>query len=200
MDEEYGEKDYEEMRFTLSYFNNNLLHESLFQEGINIENFKLISLGGVEYLLAFRSPKRNVWMSLGRLTHKKRLNRMANILRKFLLKLNRESEVMYVVEHQYFNEPKPFELTVVLAGWSARMSTVRFREICENFILSRLPVHVRVDFYWMDTDHLQQFEVAWRKWRQNMKAGDLPGATAAMGRIEEVFREMKNYGLNMEQL
>lgn len=191
LDEEYGEKDYEEMRFTLSYFNNNLIHESLFQEGINIENFKLISLGKMEYLLAFRSPKRNVCMSLGRLTHRNRLNRMANILRQFLLKLNRESEVMYVVEHQYFNKPGSFELTVVLAGWSARMATARFREICENFILSRLPVHVRVDFCWMDTDHLQQFEVAWRKWRQNKKSGDQPGAAVAMGRIEEILMEMK---------
>ncbi|MEI3154035.1 MAG: hypothetical protein V8S95_02210 [Odoribacter sp.] len=95
---------------------------------------------------------------------------MANILRDFLLKLNRESGAMPVVEHQYFNEPEYFVLTVVLAGWEwARMVNPHFREICRRLILSRLPAHIRADFCWLDIDDMQKFEMAWREWRKCMQ-------------------------------
>lgn len=187
----FEEKDYEEMRFTLPYFHNNLLNEELFRGGINLENFKIVHVGGSEFLLAFKNQKKKVWMSLGRSANKEKLYRMAHILRHFLLKLNRESETMYVVEHLYFKHPEPFVLTIILSNWSARMATPRFQEICRMFIQSRLPAHIQVHFCWLNIDDLQRFEVTWRKWRRCMQTGNQGDATETMEVIENILESCK---------
>lgn len=155
--------------------------------GIYLENYKIVRVSGQESLLVFRNQERNVWMTLGRSSNREELVEMANILRDFLLKLNRESEAMYVVEHQYFNEPEYFVLTVVLAGWSARMVNPRFREICRRLILSRLPAHIRADFCWLDIDDMQKFEMAWRQWRKCMQQNNEVEARVAMREVERVI-------------
>ena len=180
-------RDYRRMRMTLPYFYNNLLNDDLFRGGIYLENYKIVRVSGQESLLVFRNQERNVWMTLGRSSNREELVEMANILRDFLLKLNRESEAMYVVEHQYFNEPEYFVLTVVLAGWSARMVNPRFREICRRLILSRLPAHIRADFCWLDIDDMQKFEMAWRQWRKCMQQNNEVEARVAMREVERVI-------------
>ena len=184
----YMEKDYEEMRKSLPFFYNNLLSDELFRGGIYLENFKLVHLSKQECLLVFRNQEKKVWVTLGRSVDQNGLSRMANVLRDFLLKLNRESETMYVVENQYFNTPAYFSLTIVLSGWSARMSNPRFREICRKLILTRLPAHIRVDFQWLDLDGMQQFEIAWRQWRRCMQQGNQEEAVLAMKEIQDMFK------------
>lgn len=185
----YSSEDYEQMRTTLPYFYNNLLNDELFRGGIYLENYKIVQVNGHEFLLVFRNQEREVWMSLGRSPDEGKLARMANILRDFLLKLNRESETMYVVENQYFEPAEYFALTVVLAGWSARMVNPRFREICRKLILSRLPAHIRVDFRWLDVDALQKFEISWRQWRRYMQQGNQVEAKEMMKVIQEMLQQ-----------
>lgn len=190
----YKNKDYEEMRIVLPYFHNNLLNEELFRGGIYLENYKTVQVNEQESLLVFRNQEKEVWMTLGRSSDKDKLGRMANILRDFLLKLNRESEAMYIVEHQYFDPAEYFSLTVVLTGWSARMINPRFREICRKLILSRLPAHIRADFQWLDIDDIQKFEISWRQWRRYMQQGDQKKANEtkeakeAMKNIQELLK------------
>lgn len=189
----YTGEDYEGMRLALPYFHNNLLNDELFRGGIYPENFKIVRVDQYESLLVFRDEERKVWMTLGRSPDRNKLGRMANILRDFLLKLNRESEAMYVVENQYADPPVYFSLTIVLTGWSARMRHPRFREICRKLIVSRLPAHIRADFRWLDIDGMQRFEMAWRQWRRCMQGGN--GAEAAVA-MEEIQIIIKTYRFN----
>lgn len=189
--EVYTATDYEEMRMRLSYFMNNLLNEALFRNGIHVDNFRLVNLGGSEWLLAFRNQERKVWMALGRMVDKQKLNRLANVLRQFLLHLNRQSEVMYVVEHQYFKPEEPMVLSVVLSNWSARMSVPRFQKICEEFIESRLPAHLKARFCWVGLDGMQRFEALWRRWRELMQAGIQEDADIVMKDIQQLLHPDK---------
>lgn len=184
----YTVEDYEDMRMVLPYFYNNLLHDELFRGGIYLENLKIVHMNPSESLLVFRNRERKVWMTLGRSPDRNKLGRMANVLRSFLLKLNRECEAMYVVENQYFDPPEYFSLTIVLPGWSARMADLRFREICRKLILSRLPVHLKADFHWLDIDAIQKFEIAWRQWRQCMQQENHTEAVVAMKEIQMMFK------------
>lgn len=181
--------DYEEMRRSLPVFSNNVMSEELFREGIRLENYKLVrtSPHGPEYLLLFRNRKKISWTPLGRSVKREHLHRMANILHQFLVKLNRESETMYVVEHTWFTPPETYKVSFVFSGWSARMNDPRFREICRQLTISRLPAHITADFYWLNADEMQHFESVWRKWRKHMMTGSEASASKTAGELYDIF-------------
>lgn len=164
-----------------------VLFESLFHGGIKLENYRIIPEGD-SYLLAFKCKDNTTWVDLGRFFNKEKLIEVANRLRHFLVQLNKRSETMYIVEHIYFTPPEPFELTVVLSGWTARTSIPRFREICEDLLLNRLPAHIKIHFRWLDLMEMKAFENTWMSWRTSYRTGKTEEAQLYMNRIKEILQ------------
>lgn len=178
---------YEELKTLMPMINAGQIEEALFRGGVLIENYRLArEAGNPSWKLVFFNKEKRTWYLLETSPEKDKLTRMANLLRLFLIHLNRGSEVMYVVEHQWFPEPEPFTLSIVLSGWSARMCTPRFRQICSNLILSRLPAHLDVKFHWMSLDEMKEFESHWRNWRRSRRSLPITPIDIMDGYMEEI--------------
>lgn len=159
--EEVPEIHIEELRTILPVFNENKLYYGLLRNGILASNYRIIPTRGTDYaLICFNQEKQN-WMSLGRSADKVQLNRQANHLLKFLLKINQDAEVMYVIEHCFFRLPQPFSLTVAVTGWTVRTADPSFRKIFYTLLLKRIPAHLKFRLCWLDPTEMKTFEVAW---------------------------------------
>ena len=179
---------YLKLRRELPFLHPGLLFGSLFREGIRIENYKIIFIGREEhYVLVFRSKWLSYRISLGRFADKEKCIEAANRLRCFLRWLNLRSETMYLVEHQYFRTPEPFTLTVVFPGWSARMHDIRFRGACEEWLVARLPAHIRIHFRWFDIETLWKFENYRNNWLHCHTRGYRENAWTYMDKIQEII-------------
>lgn len=185
----YTDVHYEELRMKLPLLHSTVLFESLFHEGIHLENYKIIRIRQEDdYILVFEISDTHAYINLGHFTDKDELIEAANRLRLFLVAMNRKSETLYMVEHIYFPEPEPFRLTVVLPDWSARMSIPHFRQTFENFILNRLPAHIEVIFRWLDMKTLWEFELNWSDWRRKYAQGNSSAAASIMNKIKDIIQ------------
>ncbi len=154
---------YRELRHNMPVFNSNFISGGLFRWGINLDNYKLVKQVNGEYLLAFWNPEDNSWMNLAR-SDKDKLNEWANTLSRYLTGLNRQCEVMYVVEHNLLFAASPFTVSFVFSGWTTRFRSERFRKICCQLIKSLLPAHIEERIYWLDVSEMQHFEDSYRTW------------------------------------
>lgn len=160
-------KAYEEMRQELAVFNSNIICGGLFRGGIRLNNYKLVKANEKEFLLVFWNEEEKCWMNLERGSKEERLNALANTLRRYLQELNRQSETVYVIEHNLFtHQPMPFTLSFVFPDWTARFRSPRFREICGQLVRSLIPPHLKATLYWLDIPQMQFFEEGYRLWRK----------------------------------
>ena len=119
---------YNQMRHELMIFNTNLLSGGLFRGGISIHNYRLVTAGESEYLLLCRNEEEENWLNIGRSNRKERLAELANLLRRYLLELNRRCEAVYVLEHSLFVHSEkypglteePFNVSFVVPDWTSR--------------------------------------------------------------------------------
>ncbi|WP_106828535.1 hypothetical protein [Parabacteroides pacaensis] len=179
---------YEVLRKYLPLLYYKTLFESLFQDGIKLENYRIFPSEN-EYILAFNCQDKYKWIDLGRFTNKEKLIEIANRLRYFLVQLNKCSETFYVVESIYFTPPELFGLDIVFSGWSVRTVLPHFREICENLISNHLPAHSKVNFCWLSLEEMQQFESYWALWRTHYANGETEAARISMNKIKEIIRK-----------
>jgi hypothetical protein len=155
----------EELRRNLSIFNSNWISGTLFREGIFLNNYKLVKLDNREYLLVFQGQNKESRINLGRSSDAEKLKGWANTLRRYLQELNRQCEVMYVIEKNLFEHPDPFTVMFVFSGWTARTKSLTFREFCTQLIRSLLPAHLKMEIYWITATQMQYFEKYYNKWR-----------------------------------
>lgn len=184
----YPDIHYLRLRRELPFLHQGILFGSLLREGIRIEHYKMIFIGPEgHYVLVFRSKQMRYRINLGRFADKEKCIGAANRLRCFLQWLNLRSETMYLVEHQYFRNAEAFTLTVVFSGWSARMHDPRFRETCQEWLVARLPAHIRIRFRWFDIETIWKFETFRNEWWLRHARGDREGAWKYMDKIQEII-------------
>lgn len=150
--------DYTRLRQDLPIFNENKISGDLFRNGTRIDNYRVVDAGGGYHMLVFRNQERNGWTNLGRDRNKEKLNILAVVLRRFLWKLNRDSETLYVLEPVLVDESRPFELDLVLPAWTYRFHSARFREMCGELLRSIIPAHITYNLYWLEQQQMQTFE------------------------------------------
>lgn len=188
----YEEAHYEELRQALPILYDNVMEDGLLRGGVTMGNYRLASPFTGLWLLVFHNREKETWMTLGRSRDKEKLTRLCNYLHCFLTRLNRESEVMYVVEHQWFSPPEPLSLTIVLSGWTARMKDEGFRRRCRELIGDRIPAHLTLRFCWLPFGKMRTFETHWREWRRAQRlspAIPLEIAAKAMNSIQNLLKE-----------
>ena len=54
--------------------------------------------------------------------------------------------------------------TMILPSWSARFNNQDFRNLLEMVVAENGPLHINIDFIWLDIYKMQQFEKAYEEW------------------------------------
>lgn len=54
--------------------------------------------------------------------------------------------------------------TMILPSWSARFNNRDFRSLLEMVVAENAPLHINIDFIWLDIYKMQQFEKAYEEW------------------------------------
>lgn len=196
-DEEGKHKEYSQLRAELPIFNRNRISGDLFRHGISLGNYRIVEAKKDEYLLVFHNKEKGGWTNLGRTDDKKRLNTLANILRRYLLELNRECETVYVLEPVLVRKTEPFQLLIVLPMWTLRFHSPRFREMCRELLRSIIPAHLAGRIYWMDEISMQGFEHCYKLLMRALTNSDLADYSA---QLLEVIYELLGKAVEIQTL
>ena len=154
--------DYTRLRQDLPIFNENKISGDLFRNGTRLDSYRIVDAGRGYYMLVFRNRERDGWTNLGRDMDKDKLNTLAIVLRRFLWRVSRECETLYVFEPVLMDENRPFELDLVLPAWTYRFHSKRFREMCGKLLRSIVPAHLTYNIYWLGQQQMLEFEKCYR--------------------------------------
>lgn len=160
--------EYNEMREELEYFNENRISGDLFRGGTDLARYRTVQFGAEEYILLYRNRERDGYTNLGRADSRERLNRMANILRRFLRELNRACETVYIMEPVLADPDRAFRLMLVLPDWTGRFHPPGFRAHCEKLLRELLPAHLSIDIYWLGERSMKKFENYYHQWIRSL--------------------------------
>lgn len=171
------ESDIHDTLLTAPLFREKTLPDALLQFGIDNHRYRLLSRQnhGVHQLffhVDIDGHKR--WFHIASHSDKQALILLCHQLQRWLVQLNRDSEELYVVEpillrteatsaslSDYANR-----VILVLPGYTARFSNLRFREQVEQLIVENSPAHLLTQCLWLDFAMFNQFETLYTQWRQ----------------------------------
>lgn len=162
-DEAGKRQEYAEMRAMLPFFNENRLTGDLFRGGTRLDSYRTVKTDDGQYMLMYRHRERGGWTNLGQSDNVDTLNKLANILRRFLRELNRRSETLYIVEPVLADETRAFEVMLVLPAWTYRFHNSRFRYKCRELLRSLVPAHLTGKVYWLEEKEMRQFEICYHQ-------------------------------------
>ena len=142
--------------------------------------------GETEFDLLLGPDEAGRWWPLGSFADAASASRAAGSARRFLRRLNENSEGMHIVEHVLLrpvggaprdaSTPSPdpsfyaARLTVVLPGWTARTHRPAFRRFAEDTLRNNCPAHLALECRWLEFDALQRFEQDLERWMQARQA------------------------------
>lgn len=161
------------------------LSESLLRGGIDSARLRVgRDDPAAGWRLCFALGDGVIWQ-LGSCADERAAVRAANALRAWLLRLNRHSEGLHILEHVLLrprhgpaaaNEENffSFRISVLLPGWSKRCHDREFRNLVRETIRLNAPAHVFAEFYWLDFAQMHEFEDCYRRWLESRResAGD----------------------------
>lgn len=150
----------------------------IFRGGVDIDNYRILPVDD-EFKLVFLNRSKQSVQLLAHSDCREKLEEWANMLRCFLLELDSESEVVYVLENHWFEEHE-MSVSFVFSTCSARFSSVVFRNECMRFIRTLLPAHLIMRVYWLTQEKLVLFEPAFKECMDVIKEGD-PGKINSSG-------------------
>ncbi|MEG1564366.1 MAG: hypothetical protein RR365_11685 [Bacteroides sp.] len=184
--------DYTRLRQDLPIFNENKISGDLFRNGTRLDSYRIVNAGQGYYMLVFRNREREGWTNLGRSRDKGKLNTLAKVLRRFLWRLNRECETLYVFEPMLLDKSRPFELDLVLPTWTYRFHSPRFREMCDELLCSIIPAHLTYNIYWLNQSQMMAFEKCYRTLMMAMGNNDLHKYKEALYRTMcDLFKKVR---------
>lgn len=160
-----------------------MLSETLLTEGIDIRHYR-IGRGpdGENFSLYFELEPGRFWQ-LGRFDDESTATRAANDLRQYLLRLNRHSEGIHLVEHLMLRprldssasldaEFYSFRISAVMPAWTRRCREADFRNLVSETLRLNAPAHLLVRVYWLEFEQMRAFEDLYRGWLEALRYGD----------------------------
>lgn len=159
----------------------NLISDALLREGITMERYRLGRLTAQDsYQLVFQPEGEEYWWYLGAYSDLQSGVQSANLLCRFLIQLNIESEGIHLVEHillrpigtlQHEGVALPegqdfysFRLTVIFPSWTARCYDHNFRLLAEETVRQNCPAHIYPEVHWLDFEKMCEFEHRYKTW------------------------------------
>lgn len=163
------------------FLKNNVIGESILRKGIHLDKYRVGSMGAEgRFQLVFRPDETAQWLHLASYPTEGEAIDSADHLRRFLLKLNRESEGLHLVEHLLlrpdgkaahegisFPEGEDFfsfKLSVIFPSWTARFADKEFKKLAEETVRSNCPAHLYPEFYWIPFGKMYEFELLHKNW------------------------------------
>ncbi len=162
------------------------LSGSILRNGIHLERYRVGNAGqGIGFQVIFEPDDRDRWWSLASYATEEEAITAANGLRRFLIRLNTESEGVHILEHILLRpqgrdaHPKidiprefySFRISVVFPGWTARFHDKAFRSLAEETVHLNCPAHIYPDIYWLKFEEMKRFEGLYKHWLE-LKSGE----------------------------
>ena len=160
------------------FLKQNVISEPILKSGIYLDSYRVGSTAaGNAFQLLFTPDNGEHWWFLAAYGTEKAAVHAANDLRRFLIKLNVESEGVHIVEHvllrplsrdtHAIHTPEDFysfRMSVIFPSWTARFSETAFRILAEETVQLNCPAHIHPEFYWLDFKRMHEFEVLYKRW------------------------------------
>lgn len=126
------------------------------------------------------------WWDLGAFADEAAAARIADKLRRRILRLNAASEGFHMVEHILLRprtpgatgfDPAfhPLRATFVFPGWTARTCRGPFRHFADETVQINCPAHVAARCLWLDFPQMQQFERLQGAWLNALRLWTVRG-------------------------
>lgn len=138
------------------------------------------------------------WCRLGAFERRSQAVEAANGLRRLMVRLNRDSEGLHVLEHLLLRPrggsgaTKPdfyaFRLCVVFPAWTARFAEPGFRQLAEDTVHQNCPAHVRPAFMWLELEAMRAFERLHAQWLDRLGRPD-----GDPGMLNDVARQLRDF-------
>ncbi|MDR4515329.1 hypothetical protein [Nitrosomonas sp.] len=186
---------------------------SIFKEGIQLDNYRLLRLNQEETAVCFKSEQdARLWI----LTTESSFDEAALYTHRFcgtLNKLNRTCENFHLIEHLLLR-PRGKEslgrlgveatffncrVSVVFPSWTACFSDIAFRCFAEEIIQKNLPAHVFADIYWLDFLSMHDFEERYQSWLHNLQQYSQDDDAEILSQLDQASEKMTAFLLDYKQ-
>ncbi|ASY77292.1 hypothetical protein [Pectobacterium polaris] len=176
-----NDADIQDRLLTAPLFREQTLPDALLQFGIDNRRYRLLSRQDHGYHQLFFSVDLDgsrQWFPIASHQDQQALTLLCHQLQRWLVQLNRDSEGLYVVEPILLRTEETSaslsdyanRVILVLPGYTARFSNLRFREQVEQLIIENSPAHLLTQCRWLDFAIFSQFETLYSQWRQAKSA------------------------------
>lgn len=153
------------------------LSYSIFKEGIELENYRLITADQKTIVCLKSSQNERLW-PLGSKNSVDEAESYAHEFCHAMNRLNMACENLHIIEHlllrprdgaafdnivdgdAFFN----CRVSIIFPAWTARFSDQAFRKFAQETVLNNLPAHIFPKFYWLDFVYMQDFEQRYKTW------------------------------------
>ncbi len=157
-----------------------MISELLLHVGVNINQYRLINRNDCQKIDAFVViDNGSTGWYMGTYTDTESAIHSINNFQQFILRLNIESEGIYLLEHVLLMPTSTqsastlewkeqgfydFRISILLPAWTLRSRDKHFRHLAELTLRESCPAHVYPEFYWLEFDALGEFERIYEKW------------------------------------
>lgn len=171
-----------QMRAAVVALNAQTIPQSLLQAGVCSQHYKILPrTQSGEYQLYFHFPidDSDKWLYIGRHRQLAKLVQFCDYFKKWLVKLNRDSEGLYVIEHLALRNLHTLtleqdkasvenQISIIFPGYTLRHKNPLFRRRAQQIIEQNTPAHLLAHYHWLDFYDFCKFEALYLSWRQNL--------------------------------
>lgn len=126
-----------------------------------IENYTIRSLKKNSYTLEVQLNKKESILSSVQFESEKEATAYLNDFIQHINRAREKKSIDRVIQSNCFYS---FGVSVLLPSWPARFNNNRFKTLAEETVKACAPAHIKLNFYWLKPDKIQEFEHLYVKW------------------------------------
>lgn len=201
-----NDPDDEKLKREIVCLKNNTLSGSILRNGIFLDRYRVGSTGGQKNVqLVFKPDETSRWEYLASYPTLDDAVRAANDFRDFLIKLNRESEGLHLVEHLLLKPSQgvkdadvpddfyPFKMSVLFPNWTTRFHDREFQKLAEETVRLNAPAHIYLEFYWLEFSQMNDFEVRYLTWLERLWLKNKMENENALTKLDEAAKRLRDF-------
>lgn len=170
-----------QMRSAIFALKGQTMPVSLLQHGIDHHRYQILKRtkeGDYQLFFKYSDEDPQQLLYIGRHRQRQKLVQFSHYLQQWLIKLNQESEGIYVVEHitlrpcqnaaqtKEQDDPYSQQISLILPGFTARHHHPLFRRQAQDIIERNSPAHLLIHYHWLSFYDFCRFETLYLNWRK----------------------------------
>ncbi|QZE14368.1 hypothetical protein K4L44_00240 [Halosquirtibacter laminarini] len=170
-----SEEKEKELFDDIVFYRDGVLEVDFLINGVFLDNYRLGKLKNErDYVVVFKKPNDSEWLILHNYNKIKTAIEQINRLRYFLIKINRGSEGVTMIDNILLRPQEVLNTTqltrfshqvsFVFPNWSSRFSHIEFRKLVEETVQYNLPAHILPHFYWLEDKQIDKFQDLYHLW------------------------------------